>query len=69
MYTATTVSDTPTVPSNLPIMMVNGDTEPSSTSAMRCIFSSSTAFTSGIAPIMIIMNIRNIIRAIGTPER
>src|SRR5438270_486009 len=42
--------DTPTMPSNLPIISANGGAEPSSTSAMRSIFSSTTPCMAGVAP-------------------
>ncbi len=52
------VSDTNAMPMILPIISGKGCTEPSSTSAMRCIFSSMTPCSSGAAPISTIMNMR-----------
>ena len=57
-YTAAIVSDTPTSPINLPAISSNGDTDPSSTSAIRCPFSSTTPCIAGVAPTMMTMNIR-----------
>ena len=53
------------MPISLPSISWNGDSDPSSTSAIRCIFSSTTPCISGVALISVIMNIKSI-RIIGT---